>query len=89
MSGEHFRINRLEQYIMAMGYPLPSMGKSDEVDWVYPMGIIAKQAERLELLQDALGSLIQGYDSEEVAHNFGIDQDTAYKAVMALDNNKE
>ena len=45
----------------------------------------AKQEEQINMLRDALNSLTQDYDSEEVAHHFGIDHDTAYKAVMALE----
>lgn len=45
---------------------------------------IAKLAEQNKMLREALEALIQGYDCEEVAHNFGIDQETAYKAVSAL-----
>lgn len=45
----------------------------------------AKQEEQINMLRDALNSLTQDYDSEEVAHHFGIGHDTAYKAVMALE----
>lgn len=48
--------------------------------------LITKQAQQIKMLRDALNSLTQDYDSEEVAHHFGIDHDTAYKAVMALED---
>jgi transposase len=41
------------------------------------------------MLREALESLVQGYDSEEVAHIFGIDHDTAYKVVSAIIDSKE
>ena len=44
---------------------------------------IAKQKEQLTMLRDALESLTQGYDAEEVAHHFGIDRETAAKALAA------
>jgi hypothetical protein len=43
-----------------------------------------KLTEQNKMLREALEALIQGYDCEEVALNFGIDQETAYKAVSAL-----
>jgi len=55
-----FRVNRLEQYIMAMGYSLPSMGDSSEVKWTTPKADI-------RLLREALIDEISssGYEPSE------------------------
>jgi len=46
---------------------------------------IDKLTEHKRILREALLSLTQHYDSNEVAHHFGIDQDTAHNAVAALE----
>lgn len=51
---EEFRINRLEQFIMAMGYPLPPMGCSSDVNWVHPVREIKSLTEENKRLRDAI-----------------------------------
>ncbi len=51
---DEFKINRLEQFIMAAGYCLPSMGCCDEVEFVHPVDEIKKLTEQNKMLREAL-----------------------------------